>query len=337
MRRLQQRHTELRPPVVHGLLREGETLNVIAPPKTGKSWLATDLALCVVTGKKWLGMFPTVPGAVLILDNELHPETSAFRGPKVAEALGIGFDEYADHLYVDNVRGQPLDMYSLGTYFQRYKPGTFKLVVIDALYKFLPSGVDENSNPDMARMYGLLDGYASRLQCSFVCIHHASKGNQSSKAVTDVGAGAGAQSRAVDTHLILRPHEVDGVSVVDGVTRSFSPFEPFCLRWEFPIWMPAPECNPAELRRERRAKEKPAPTLAMSEAEFVEAFASDQPRKMQAIIAQAVSAGIPETTATKAIKRAAELELIFQWPNPGDKRVKLYATIAPPPQNVCEP
>ena len=48
-------HTALRPPLVHGLLRLGETMNVIAPPKNKKSWLTNDLALSIVTGKDWLG------------------------------------------------------------------------------------------------------------------------------------------------------------------------------------------------------------------------------------------------------------------------------------------
>jgi len=38
---------KLRPPIIHGLLREGETLNVNAPPKTGKSWMVLDAALAI--------------------------------------------------------------------------------------------------------------------------------------------------------------------------------------------------------------------------------------------------------------------------------------------------
>ena len=34
------RNPALHLPVIHGLLRQGETLNLIAAPKIGKSWLA---------------------------------------------------------------------------------------------------------------------------------------------------------------------------------------------------------------------------------------------------------------------------------------------------------
>jgi hypothetical protein len=37
-------------PIIHGLLRAGETANIIAPPKLGKTWLVTDLNLCINKG-----------------------------------------------------------------------------------------------------------------------------------------------------------------------------------------------------------------------------------------------------------------------------------------------
>ncbi|MCD4824701.1 MAG: AAA family ATPase [Phycisphaerae bacterium] len=36
-------------PIIHGLLREGETMNIIAAPK-GKSWMSTDQAMAVALG-----------------------------------------------------------------------------------------------------------------------------------------------------------------------------------------------------------------------------------------------------------------------------------------------
>lgn len=103
LRQLVQIYPALRKPVIEGLLREGETMNVISAPKIGKSWLVIDLALAVAIGRPWLGM-DCVPGEVLILDNELHGETSANRIPKVAEVRGIGMEAVADRLYVENLR-----------------------------------------------------------------------------------------------------------------------------------------------------------------------------------------------------------------------------------------
>ena len=61
----------------------------------------------------------------------------------------------------------------------------------------------------MTEIMNALDSHAERLDCAFINIHHSSKGDQSNKSVTDVGAGAGVLSRAVDTHITLRPHELE--------------------------------------------------------------------------------------------------------------------------------
>ena len=78
----------LRRSVIKGLLREGETGNLIAPPKMGKSWLRDGLAFAVAEGCEWLDTFLCRQGRVLIIDGELHMETLAYRMPMVAEAMG---------------------------------------------------------------------------------------------------------------------------------------------------------------------------------------------------------------------------------------------------------
>jgi len=207
LRQLLVHYPSLRSPVIEGLLRQGETMDIISAPKIGKSWLVIDLALSIATGRPWLGM-ETVKGDVLILDNELHGETSTNRIPKVAAARGISVEEVADRVYVENMRGRLLDLYRLGPYFRRFEPGRFRIVILDAFYRFLPMRTDENDNGTMANLYNYVDSYADYLRCSFVIIHHTSKGNQSLKELTDVGAGAGAMSRATDTHLIHRKTSV---------------------------------------------------------------------------------------------------------------------------------
>ena len=44
---------ERRPSLIEGLLRKGETMNIIAAPKIGKSWLSLGLAFAVATGRPW--------------------------------------------------------------------------------------------------------------------------------------------------------------------------------------------------------------------------------------------------------------------------------------------
>jgi hypothetical protein len=325
-------HPELRPPVINGLLRIGETMNIIAPPKYGKSWLVTDLAMAVATGRRWLDAFETTPGNVLILDNELHSETSANRIPKVATARGIELPEIADKLFVDNLRGRLLDVYTLQPYFESLKKDFFKVVVMDAFYRFLPKDSDENSNANMTDVYNRLDWYAAMLGCCFVLVHHASKGNQSGKSVTDVGAGAGSQARATDTHLIMRQHQEDGCVVVDAAVRSWQPLDSLCLRWSFPVWSIEDHLDPADLRPERpRKKPKPKDDRQSNppkwtQDSFVASFVSDEPTTMNAIIAAARETGITQRMARDMIQLTEDAGLIHRWTFGANRPVK-FATV----------
>ncbi len=313
----------LRAPVIEGLLREGETMNLIASPKTGKSWLVLDLAIAVATGRPWLGRFPTVAGDVLIIDNELHGETSANRIPKVAKARGLCTDEFADSVFIRNLRGGLQDIVSLAPYFRAVEPGRFRLIVLDAFYRFLPAGMDENANADMASLYNYIDRYAADLGCAFVLIHHSSKGNQSGKSVTDVGAGAGSQSRATDAHLVLRPHEEPDVVVLDAAVRSWPPQESVCLRWAFPVWGVADDLDPKRLKvespRRRQRADRPSPPEDWTPERFVGAFMSGGPALRDEILLAAAK-DLSHAKASSMLKLAEARGLVQRLqPGPSDR------------------
>jgi hypothetical protein len=172
---------------------------------------------------------------------------------------------------------------------------------------------------------------------AFVLIHHASKGDQSGKSVTDVGAGAGAQSRATDTHLILRPHAEDKVVVLDAAVRSWPPVEPICLRWDFPTWTPAPDLDASDLRtlKPRRratpddANPKP-PEPPWTARRFADTFGKPEPRARGAIVEAARGAGLPDRKATSLLKDAVECDYLFAWKEAGAYGKTLIASVKPP-------
>ena len=243
-------HKHLKPPIIHGLLRRGETMNVIAAPKAGKSWLGYGLALSVASGWDWLDTFACEPGRVLVIDAELHRETIAHRFPLVRESMGLD-ESVIDRIDVRALRGLGVDLTQLGPHLADIEPGTYSLIILDAWYRFLPPGVSENDNAAVMTLFNLIDNYANQLDACWVNIHHASKGDQSQKGTTDVGSGAGSQSRAADSHMIIRPHESDGVAVIEAVVRSWAPVEPLAIRYEFPVWRPAPDADPRRLHNPR--------------------------------------------------------------------------------------
>jgi len=299
----------LNPPVVHGALREGETMNIIASPKVGKSWLASSLAISVASGVDWLG-FPVELGPVLHIDNELHANTSTHRYRRLADAMGLQPHLFGHNLTLVNLRGRLTDIRRLGALFDAYPPGAFRLVIIDAFYRAMPKGTDENDNGTIAELYNLIDLYAMRLGCAFVLVHHTSKGTQSGKTVTDVGAGAGSQSRAVDTHMVLRQHEADNLVVLEAAARSWPPIRPIALEWNWPLFTPVAEVDTSALLGAVRsgAQRKTGPTLE----EFVESCVGRQdPCSERAVVYQAEQAfGMTRRGAEDLLALAKEKGLV---------------------------
>jgi hypothetical protein len=315
-----------REPIIEGLLRRGEVGNLVGPSKMYKSWLLLQLALTAVFGRPVLGKFPTRSSSVLILDYELAPGTLARRLQHVASALAVTPGEIGDRLVIVTLRGKRLDIDALERYFATLTPRQFDLIIIDPLYKTFPREFDENSNVQLAEVYAKLQAYAERLDAAIIVVHHLTKGDQSFKATTDLGAGGGSQSRAADAHLAIRPHKEDGAAVLSGVVRSFPPFEPFAMRWTFPVWQRADDLNPADLKRPTRQKAKevippPPPKPAWDVDRFVSSFVTSEPKPRVAIIAAAVEAGVPNNNqAANLLATAEALGKIHRWKQGKDKR-----------------
>ncbi len=310
-------YPDLRPVVIADLLREGETMNVVAAPKVGKSWLVHALAVAVVSGRDWLGK-TTTRGRVLLIDGELHRETLARRLRTTQTTMGVSDSDMAA-LQVWSVRGQRLTIDAIASALQDAPTGEYRLIVVDALYRFLPLDGEENANETMTRVYNTLDGIAKRSGASIVVVHHATKGNQSDKAVTDVGAGAGSQSRAADTHLILRPHEADDAVVVDAVVRSFPPMDSFVIRSTNPGWALALNLDPTLLRKPtRRGKvaEATAPSREPVRIWAPEEFATEIVGRERSIrddvIARGVARGLGKGQAEALLKRAIDARKVHR-------------------------
>ena len=162
-RELLRQYRDMKEPLIEGLLRREEVMNIVAAPKTGKSWLVMQLALALVTGKQWYGRECTM-SRVLLVDNELHRETLSCRLQRVAMAMGISDDdELLDGLTILSQRGAATDIRLLKSQLDKHSGPKFDIVIIDALYKDLPKDVD----------------YALNAGAAIVLVHHTSKGNES--------------------------------------------------------------------------------------------------------------------------------------------------------------
>ena len=316
---------------VHGLLRAGEVGGIIAAPKVGKSWLTAALALSAGFGLPWIG-FSVEQGSVLIIDNELHAETIASRMRWLAEMRGLDINQAP--IEAISLRGRGLNLQTLAPTIAMAAKKQFAYIILDAWYRLIPPGMDENSNSDMTTLFNLLDQYAHETGATILAVHHTSKGIQGSKSVTDVGAGAGAQSRAVDAHLIVREHEEEGGFVVDAACRSFPQLKPFCIRRNFPLWERADDLDPTKLkqerpsRRDRQAKGKdPEPFKKWTAERLVAECITGKPRDTKTVKAYAAEAGCSGRMADMLMDMIREQGLAHYRPKQGN-RPAMYSTEA---------
>jgi RecA-family ATPase len=256
---LPEQEPRLRDPLVHGLIRRGEVCNWIASPKTGKTWMVYSLISAMVRGAVWCG-HKCEKQRILLIDNELHPETALNRLWKVAWQDGLDKNDLARLVDVAFIRGTRGSVEDLEHTMREAGRGEYGLVVIDAFYRFIPAGSDENSNSDMTALYNHIDQIAGVSEAATILVHHSTKGSQSGKEVMDVGAGAGSIGRATDSHVVFMRHEVEGCVTMQARCRSWPAVAPKVLHLDPPrVWHDAQDgLDPSRLWAPPAPKKKSA-------------------------------------------------------------------------------
>jgi hypothetical protein len=318
-------HPTMKPVIIEGMLRRGEVMNVVASPKVGKTWFIHGLAMRVVTGSEWLGRFAITPGRVLLIDNELHPETLAHRLRSVAEANEVPIDYLRQRLDVLCLRGALCSIDGLPSRLRGIHPGQYALIVLDALYKFYPERFDENSNSDMTRLYQRLDALAKAKDCAIAVVHHSTKGGQADKEVVDVGAGASAQARAADAHTIIREHELEDHFVFDAGVRSFGKLQPVVIRRAFPTWQVVEDADPNALKRANGKGAAKTKSTDWTPDRVAVEIATAEPASKQVLTRRLRDQGISWRDAEALIQEAIETQKIH--PHKGVNQRPNYANI----------
>lgn len=295
----------LRPPVVDGLFRRGEVVNWIASPKVGKTWMLYRLLLAICTGSEWLGRKVT-KGRVLLIDNELHPETGLQRLHKVATGVGADLGAVDASMRCAWLRGASAGLEQIEAAVRAEPRGTYAVIALDAFYRLIPKGTDENANGDMVQIYNHLDRIAAASGASIINVHHASKGDQSQKGTTDVGSGAGAISRAVDTHIVYLRHAEEGCVTMRAVCRSFPPPKATVLRVAPPDVTVEADLDPDDLWTPKKAAK--GAQREWTPEEFAATFIDGKASKGE-VIDRAVSYGISRTKAREILKGALDMDL----------------------------
>lgn len=292
------RHQSYHEPIIDGLLRRREVMTLVSTSKRGKTWGVMDLGINLAIGRPWFGM-PTKKCRTLIVDSELHAPSLGMRLKGVVAARGIEWAEIMGNLiYVPLREIGLMDIVELSRQITA-SGEEFDAIILDPIYRLYPAGMNENDNHLMASLYSTIDGLAKSLKAAIILVHHPTKGNQSSKDIIEVGAGAGSMTRATDVHLIFRQHTDPDAVTMEAVTRTFPQPEKRCLRWQYPVWVEAPELDPNDLyvpqrkngngRKEEALPEKEADITGH---ELADRFLTAEKQSARAIYQAVNAAGI---------------------------------------------
>jgi RecA-family ATPase len=310
--------------IIEGLLRDGEVGFIGSVSKAGKSWLVGYLIWCVITGHHWLGK-NVKQGRVLLIDNELKPReidwrhTQIVRGLSQENATQIWAER--DQLKVICRRGKGCDIQGVAHFIGTLDLTDYSLIVIDAIYKTIPNGKSENDNEAMGKLMNILQGIAESKGVALMCVHHATKGDQSHKSTLDILAGAGSFGRSLDAMIALRDHEQEGLNVIEFRTRTNPDPEAISIKFEWPIWsavtvkpslkQPGQPRADKQKKDDQEADEQIIAALKkdkrLSESQFVRCTAMG-PTRVQRAIGRAIKAGKIDE---KRVKRGGKRVLVY--------------------------
>ncbi len=210
---------------------------------------------------------------MLLIDNELKKREIDWRHWQICRALHH-FPEDGDMKVVSR-RGKSCDINLVADRILQMDLTGVVLIVIDAIYKAIPDGKSENDNEAMGKLMNTLQNIAERTGIAVVCVHHATKGDQSHKSTLDILAGAGSFGRSLDAMIAVRDHEQEGLNVIEFRSRTNPDPEPISAKFAFPLWesvtvapavkKPKLAGEAAQAKRDKEAKEKVAAKLSTTE------------------------------------------------------------------------
>jgi DnaB helicase-like protein/AAA domain-containing protein len=235
--------------VVSGLINLGTKTTVGGGSKAFKTWSLADLTISIASGVSWLG-FETVVGKVLFINLELQPYFFQQRLKLIAKAKNLeSKSDWKKNVTVWNLRGITLTADQLRAELKRRcPPGSFSTIVLDPLYR-IGTGANESSTADATILVNAMDGIAASCEAAVVAGAHFSKGNQAAKESIDRISGSGVFARDPDAILTFTKHEADGAYTVEGTLRNCPPIEPFCVRWEPPLFVRDESLDPTKLKQ----------------------------------------------------------------------------------------
>ena len=185
---------ELPPAIIEGLWRPCGKLILVGPPKAGKSMEAIHLALCIATGREWLGRKCHMYH-VLYVNVEISEAEFANRVDCARKHMGLAPYEFEGRFKMvtltgkRNAEGKRYKMPELvNELIPAHEEYPFDVCVIDPIYK-LEDG-DENTADGTNDFLAEMDRLNIDTGCATMYVHHTGKGGAGNRSVWETGRGS---------------------------------------------------------------------------------------------------------------------------------------------------
>ena len=231
---------KLSPELIKGLFRANQKMMLSGASKSGKSFMLIELALCLASGRPWLG-YPCIECKVLYVNLEIAGSSFLKRVDDVSKAIGLEQNEWNLNLKILNMRGVHTTLKEmrgaliglcLNEEAETGRP--FSAIILDPIYKI--SDGEENSAKDVGAFCSQLDIICRETNSAVIFSHHHSKGDQGGKSAQDRASGSGVFARDADTMIDMIELEIDKETYLAMRNRYACGYWSRLLDEKFPGW-----------------------------------------------------------------------------------------------------
>ena len=290
--------------LIEGILRVGGKMVCSGKSKSGKSFLAIQLGVCVAVGGRWLGLL-CQKGKVLYLNLEIDEAQFMKRVYDVAHAMGVDPELVEENFLIAKRPRSGLTMAQfVDAVVQEGEAAGCSLVIIDPQYKVFEG--NENEQHDMAAFYAQVDRLVSGLGCAVLVVHHQSKGYKGNQEVEERASGSGVFGRDPDAIMSIDRLAHPGKAMrAQFVLRDYPDARPIDYWFDYPLCERDVEgeladCKVASGWAASSAGGGPDRKLTMIEAAYAE-LAANGVRVKCADIAKVV--GVKSETVRKKLEK----------------------------------
>ena len=225
-------------PIIEELIERGEMFALVGQSKAGKSLLALQMAVCVATGRDFIGRH-VVRSRVYLANLEVSRKQYKKRLRHLCQTIGINLEELKGWLFIDNMKGDSTDWQWL---LDEAKLRGAALVMIDPFYQVF-KGAETHEEDCLAAVEEMKRFQKDGLTLGIV--FHSPKGFSGDRQLIDMISGSSVLARFPESIFGILNHATENSArVIDCELRNYAKPDPFTVKFTDGAFVATPGLTP---------------------------------------------------------------------------------------------